>query len=161
MNIEMHLSCAPSLQVVLDSVQANIFIADQNLKLVYMNPKAKQTLKKMENEIFEVFRIRVEDFIGESIHQFHKDPKHVERILRTPGALPHEAIFEFGNIHLRTSINSIVGRGGKFGGYIVNWVDVSEKMALLDKISKKNEWTVDMAKLLLDLENIESRVDTP
>lgn len=158
MNLEMHLTCAPSLQTILDSVQANIFIADRDFRMVYMNHKAKKTLKNIENEILEVFHMRVVDFIGESIHQFHKDPKRVEKILRNPMALPHEAIFEFGNIHLRTNINSIVGLMGSISGYIVNWEDVSEKTALLDKISKKNEWTADMAKILLDFENTVKRV---
>lgn len=149
MNLEMHLSSAHSLKTILDCVQANIFLADQDFKLVYMNPKAKKTLKNIEKKIFETFRIKVEDFIGESIHRFHRDPNHVEQLLRNPLVLPHEAIFQFSDVHLKSSINSIVGKGGGISGYIVNWVDVSEKTALLDQISKKNEWSVDMAKWLL------------
>ena len=152
MDIEMHLAAIPSLQSILNSIQTNIFIADRNFKLVYMNSKAKKTLNNIENEIFKVFHIKVVDFIGKSIHLFHKDPNHVERILRNPIALPHEAVFKFGGVHLRTRINSIVGGGDGINGYIVNWEDVSEKTALLDKISKKNEWVVDMAKILLELE---------
>jgi len=156
MDIEMHLSAVPSLRAILDSVQANIFIADWDFKMVYMNPKAKKSLKNIEKEIVEIFQIRVEDFIGEYIHKFHKDPNRVEQILRNPLALPHEAIFQFGNVHLRSRINSIAGMGDGISGYIVNWEDVSEKTALLNKISKKDEWAVDIAKILLDLENIEN-----
>ncbi len=154
---QIPLAGISSLRLALDSVQANIFIADRDFKLVYMNPKAEQTLKNIENEIFEVFGVWVEDFIGESIHRFHRDPDRVEGILRNPMALPHEAIFQFGNIHLKSSINKIVGPEDEVTGYIVNWEDVSEKVRLLDEMSKKNELDVDMAKLIIELKNIENK----
>ncbi len=155
MNDEMPLTDVCSLQSALNSVQANIFIADRDFKLVYMNPKAKVTLKKIENEVFEVFSIKIDNFIGGSIHRFHRDPNRVERILRNPQALPHEAIFEFGNVHLKTSISGIVGPEGKITGYIVNWEDVSEKAKLLKEMSNKTGLDVEMAQLLISLKSIE------
>lgn len=146
----------PSLQSVLDSVQANIFIADRDFNLVYMNPKARKTLSCMENDIFEVFNIRVRDFIGGSIHRFHKNPDQVERILSHPMALPHEAIFEFGDIHLNSIINGIAGSGGDIIGYIVNWENISEKVKIWEQLSKNNELNLVTAQLLQDLKNIES-----
>jgi len=130
---------------LLDSVQINIFLADQNLNLVYINPKAEKTLKSIENEIFEVFGVRIENFIGESIHQFHRDPNRVEKILRNPMALPHEAFFDFGEVHLQTSINGISGPEGEINGYVVNWEDVSEKV-------RSNE---EMMKRVLELDNLD------
>ncbi len=150
-----------SLQAALNCIQANIFIANRDFKLIYMNPKAEKTLKNIENAIFKVFSIKTEDFIGESIHRFHRDPSRVESILRNPLALPQEATFEFGNIHLKSSINSIVGPENEVIGYIVNWEDVSEKVKLLEDLSKKAALDVDMAKLLLDLRNIEGSSDNP
>ena len=123
--------------ITLNSLQVNIFIANRDFKLVYMNPKAEKTLKNIETEIFEVFNIRVDNFIGESIHRFHRDPDQVERILSHPMNLPHEAIFEFGDIHLRNSINGIAGSGGDIIGYIVNWEIISEKVKLWEHLSKK------------------------
>jgi methyl-accepting chemotaxis protein len=157
MNAEWPLTDSSSLQAALDSIQANIFIADRDFKLIYMNPKAEQTLKNLENAIFEVFGVRVEDFIGESIHRFHRDPDRVEKILRDPMALPHEAIFQFGDIHLRSSINKIVGPEGEIRAYIVNWEDVSEKTRLLERMSGKNESDLDIAKLIIELKNIEAK----
>ena len=157
MNVEIPPADVSSLQAALDSVQANIFIADWDFKLIYMNPKAEQTLKNIENEIFEVFGVRVEDFIGGSIHRFHRHPDQVEKVLMDPMALPHEAMFQFGGVHLKTSINSIVGPEDEVTGYIVNWEDVSEKTRLLKKMSQRNELDVDMAKLIIELKNIEDR----
>lgn len=120
--------------VTLNSLQANIFIANRDFNLVYMNPKAEKTLKNIENEILEVFNIRVDNFIGGSIHRFHKNPDRVERILSHPMALPHEANFDFGNIHLQSSINSIIGLEGEIIGYIVNWEDKSKNVREMEEM---------------------------
>jgi len=131
----------------LDSVQTNIFIADRDFNLVYMNPMAEKTLKKIENEIFEVFGIQVDNFIGESIHRFHRDPNRVEKILLNPSALPHEAFFDFGRVHLKTYINGVFGEEGEIIGYVVNWEDLSEKVRL----------DMEIAKLFIELKNIENK----
>ena len=112
MNTKNLLDVISNSFITLNSLQANIFIANRDFKLVYMNPKAEKTLKNIENEILEVFNIRVDNFLGGSIHRFHRDPDQVERILSHPMALPHEAIFEFGDILLNSSINGIAGSGG-------------------------------------------------
>jgi len=131
------LESISSLKATLDSVQANIFIADRNFKLIYMNPKAEKTLTSIEHDVYKAFRVRVDDFIGESIHQFHQDPTRVSEILRNPSALPHEAFFDFGDIHLKTAINGIPGPEGEIIGYIVNWEDVSEQVRMNEKMIKR------------------------
>ncbi len=155
MNIKNLPNVISSLKTVLDSVQANIFIADPDFKLVYMNPKAKKTLNSIEYEIFEVFNIRVIDLVGGSIHRFHRDPDQVERILKNPMALPNEAIFKFGDVKLKTSINRISGPENELTGYIVNWEDISERVKLWGKLSNKINFEADMESLLLELEKIE------
>jgi methyl-accepting chemotaxis protein len=135
------------LNAALDSVQTNIFIADRDFKLVYMNPVAEKTLKSIEMEILRVFGVRVDDFIGESIHKFHRDPDQVERILRNPSALPHAAFFDFGVVHLKTSINGVTGPEGEIIGYIVNWEDMSEKVAL----------NLETANLIIKLKKLENK----
>ena len=130
----------------LDSVQTNIFIADRDFNLIYVNPKAEQTLKIIEDEIFRAFGVRVDNFIGKSIHCFHKDPNQVEKFLQNSSALPHEAFFDFGAVRLKTSINGVAGPEGEITGYIVNWEDVSEKV-------RKNE---EMIKRIKELDNIDN-----
>ena len=132
----------------LDSLQANIFIADYELVLVYMNPMARKTLKSIENDIFKVFSIRVEDFIGGSIQRFHKDPLHVAGIIRNSSALPHEVIIDIGKIHLKFCINGITTRAGEIFGYIVNWEDVSEKTEMDEKMRNLNEELIIIEKFL-------------
>ena len=114
-------------QAALDSVQANVFIADPQLNLVYMNSKAQQTMSTLGPEVHRVFGVGLAQVLGGSIHRFHKDPGRVERILHDPSALPHDAAFTFGSVTLDTHINRIVGPDGQTAGYVVAWEDISEK----------------------------------
>ncbi len=143
---ETHFSEIPNLYAILNSIEINIFIADKDFKLVYMNQKAEETLKSFEKEIFDAFRVRVDDFIGVSIHRFHRGTDLVERVLKNYKALPHEAKLDFGNIHLKISTNCIMEPKGKITGYIVNWEDRSREV----------RETEEMMELINELELIEN-----
>jgi methyl-accepting chemotaxis protein len=115
------------VRATLSSVQTNIFIADPRFTIVYANERALNTLRSFEDEFRKSFRVEVDDVVGASIHRFHKDPRHVERILKNPSALPHQAEFSFGSIILQTTINGVFGPAHELLGYVVNWEDVSER----------------------------------
>lgn len=111
----------------LASVQANVFIADPQFTIIFANERALQTLRGIEEEIRKAFGVDVDDIVGASIHRFHKDKRRVERILRNPAALPHQAEFTFGSITLQAKINGIFGPTQEVVGYIVNWEDTTER----------------------------------
>jgi methyl-accepting chemotaxis protein len=134
MKIETLFEDNPSLRAVLDSIQTNIIIADRDFNLIYMNLKAVKTLRGIESEIYKAFNVKVDDFVGKSIHRFHRDPDQVESILNNVAALPHEAQFDFGNIHLKSSINCMLGLEGDIVGYIVNWEDKSKKVQGIEEM---------------------------
>lgn len=114
------------LRACLDKLQMNVFIADKNLNLVYMNQIARNTLKTIESELQKVFGLGVDDLLGGSIHRFHKEPQKVEAVLRDPSSLPHQAELVFGSVILRTHINAIYDEQGQSIGYVVNWEEVGE-----------------------------------
>ncbi len=113
------------LRASFSAVQANIFIADPALTLIYANDRALETLRGLADQIETAFGVDVNEIVGASIHRFHKDKRRVERILKNPAALPHQAEFGFGNVSLQAKINAILGAGNEILGYIVNWEDVS------------------------------------
>jgi methyl-accepting chemotaxis protein len=112
------------------SLQANVFIADPRFNIIYANERALETLRGIEAEITKAFGVDVEDIVGGSIHRFHKDKRRIERILRNPAALPHQAEFTFGAITLQARINGIFGPEDEVLGYIVNWEDISYQQKL-------------------------------
>ncbi len=113
------------MRASLDSLRANVFIADTDLNLVYLNPMAAQTASGFADEIKKAFGVSVADLLGGSIHRFHRDPARIEKILRTPGTLPRDAEFSFGKVTLRTHINAIQDGQRQLLGYIVNWTDIT------------------------------------
>ena len=121
------------LTATLDSLNANCFVADLGLTLVWANRKAKATLGTLGPAIRSAFGLETGQLLGGSIHRFHQDPARVERILQQPGALPREAVFSFGGVTLRTLINAIDDASGTRLGYVVVWDNVSERNAAADR----------------------------
>lgn len=118
------------VQASLESVQTNIFLADPTMNIIYANARALETLRRIGDEIRKAFGVEVDQIVGASIHRFHKDKRRVERILRNPAALPHQAKFTFGTITLEARINGIFDTNEAILGYIVNWEDVTEQQVL-------------------------------
>ncbi|PWV60151.1 methyl-accepting chemotaxis protein [Plasticicumulans acidivorans] len=113
------------LRACLDAAQANIFIADTELNLVYANAAALKTARTLGGEIRKTFGIGVEELLHGSIHRFHRDPARIETILRNyRETLPRHAIFSFGETTLRTDISAIEHES-RLLGYIVCWDDVT------------------------------------
>ena len=110
----------------LDAVQTNIFIGSPDFRLVYANKKALATLESLEDVIYKTFKVGLSDILGGSIHRFHRNPEHVESILKNKTLLPHATKFSFGDIVLETSINAIFDEDENVLGYIVNWEDATE-----------------------------------
>jgi predicted nucleic acid-binding Zn-ribbon protein len=133
-------------QATLDCTEANIFVADLKLNLIYMNPKAAETMKSVGSEVQKIFGIGTGQLLGGSIHRFHKGSQRVEEILRNPARLPHSAVFGFGTVMLDTRINGITLPDGTLVGFVVSWEEISEKKAadarvaaLVDRLGETQE----------------------
>jgi methyl-accepting chemotaxis protein len=136
------------IRASLESVQTNIFVADARFNIIFANERALQTLRGIEGEIRKAFGVEVHDIVGGSIHRFHKSKENVERILRNPAALPHQADFTFGAVTLQTRINGIFGPSREVLGYIVNWEDATERRRM----------EADQSRLMSMLENSPTNV---
>ncbi|MFM7072785.1 MAG: methyl-accepting chemotaxis protein [Planctomycetota bacterium] len=114
----------------LDHLQANVFMCDRDLRIVYVNTSGMKTLRSLADEVQRAFGVDVNSLIGTSIHTFHKDPRRVERILGSPDMLPHSAEFSFAGTTLQTRINHVKDEAGEIIGYIVVWVDITRQRRL-------------------------------
>jgi len=112
----------------LDAVRANVMVAGLDLRLVYVNPAALETLARIEPEVRKAFGLGVGELLGGSIHRFHRDPARVERVLAQQDGFrfPHRAEMNFGDVWLRTTVNALTGPRGETVGYVANWDDVSD-----------------------------------
>jgi methyl-accepting chemotaxis protein len=130
------LGATEGLRASLDAMRANVLLADLSFTIVYANPKAVETLKTIEDEIEKAFGVNVDDILGGSIHRFHKDPRRIEKILRSAKALPHEAEFGFGGVKLKATINGVANAHGQTIGYVVNWDDVTERSRVESEMAR-------------------------
>ena len=144
------INISMDLHKFVDSLQVNVFIADKDFNLVYINPCARKTLEAIEPEIQKTFQIGTANMLGSSIHRFHRDPEKVEAILRNPTALPHQADFEFGEVTLRTTINAVWDELGQLEAYVVNWEDTTEsnkcEVALNSRLKELNDINKELLK---------------
>lgn len=116
------------LIATMESLQANVFVANTDLHIVYINPCAEKTLNTIAGPLMDAFGVNVREILNGHIHRFHKDPKRVESILRNPSALPHSADFTFGGVTLRTRINAALDKQKRIIGYTVCWDDVTKEL---------------------------------
>lgn len=121
---------------IVESLQTNVFVANTDLYIVYINPRAVDTLRTIAGQIQQAFGVRFEDILNGHIHRFHRDPKRVESILRNPGALPHAADFTFGGVTLRTRINAVYNGTQKLIGYTVCWDDITAELRQQNEIQR-------------------------
>lgn len=124
------------IRAIIESMQTNLFVANTNLHIVYINPRALETLKAIAEPIQKAFGVRYEDILNGHIHRFHRDPKRVESILRNPGVLPHSADFTFGGITLRTRINGVFNKVKELVGYTVSWDDITAELNQQNEIQR-------------------------
>lgn len=127
----------------LESLKANIFVADLDLNLVYMNPCATETMRLIEGDFTQSFNLSLGEMLGGSIHRFHSNPANVERILSEPGRLSHEATFSFGGATLKTHISALDNAAHERVGYIVAWEDVSALTGTAESVEElSSRWTL-------------------
>ncbi|MEZ5403634.1 MAG: methyl-accepting chemotaxis protein [Bryobacteraceae bacterium] len=114
-----------------DALGTNVFIADRDLRLVYMNNRARTVLNSMADQIEESFGIGVADLIGQPIDIFHGDrAKQIRRRLSDVDNLPIRSEIRLGNLILDLNVNPILDAQGEYVGLVVNWEEITEKKRL-------------------------------
>ena len=95
-------------RAVLDSVRANVFVADPNLNLLYTNDKASETGRAFTSDVFSALRPRLVEYVDR-------------------GALDGQV--SIGSSTIETHANRVNGPDGKLAGYVVSWEDVTARIA--------------------------------
>ena len=128
-----------ALKGSLDNVGANIFIADRDLNLRYMNRRAEQSMRKIENELVSAFGIRVDTLIGQNIDRFHGNrTAEIRGRLSDDRHLPIEADIQLGPLLLKLIVNGIYDNAHRLVGFVVNWDEITEKRRLETEAARMN-----------------------
>ncbi len=118
---------------LMNQLPTNVMYADRDFILQYMNPKSKQTLKKIEKHM----PVKVENMIGNSIDIFHKNPKAIQKILSNPANFPHVAKIQVGEDILELNVNGLFDANNDYLGPLVTWEVITE-METMKEIEKKH-----------------------
>jgi methyl-accepting chemotaxis protein len=110
----------------LDALGVNVFVADRSLRLVYMNQRSEDTLKKINPVLEEKFGLTYRELIGVNIDRFHGDRvKHIHTLLSDPSNLPYRKEIKLGSLILDLNLNAIKTPAGDYIGTVVAWEDVT------------------------------------
>jgi methyl-accepting chemotaxis protein len=126
-------------KTTIESSSTNFMIADDSLKIQYLNP----ALMNMFQTTLEDFRKQFPGFepsklIGRSINDFHKDPSHQQNLLRNLKSHFESKVHIAGRtFNLRAS--KLESSSGKTIGYMVEWIDLTDVI--------KNQTTRDLTEL--------------
>ncbi len=119
------------MKAALDSMGSNVFVADLDLNLVFMNRQARAILETMEETLQNAFQLSASDLLGMKIDAFHgRKAKQIRRMLSDPANLPIRKEIRLGSLILDLNVKSIRNPKGEHVGFVVNWDEVSEKKRL-------------------------------
>ncbi|MBS1826352.1 MAG: PAS domain-containing protein [Acidobacteria bacterium] len=125
------------LKCGLEHLSANVFVADRDLKLVYMNERARAVMSGMNETLSKLFGVDAENLIGVSVDKFHGSrAKQIRRMLADPESFPIETEVQVGHMVLDLKVNAIYNGAGDYVGVIVNWEETSAKKTATAEMEK-------------------------
>ncbi len=124
------------IQQALDVAATNMMVADTDYNIIYTNASLNEMLKVAEADIRkDLPRFDASRVLGTNIDEFHKNPAHqrgmLDRLNQT-----HKTRLNLGGRKFDLIVNPITGEGGKRLGMVVEWKDMTNELAALEREQK-------------------------
>ncbi len=110
---------------LIDNSPNPTMLCDLNLTILYANPIAVTTLKRLEH----LLPIRASQIVGSSIDIFHKNPAHQRKMLSDPRNLPHRAKIKLGPETLELKVYATFDAANQYAGPALSWEIITEREA--------------------------------
>ena len=123
------------IRQALDTVSANVMVADKDLNVVYSNRAVMNMMANAEADIRkDLPNFRASRILGSNIDIYHKDPSHQRRLL---GGLssPVSSSFKLGGRTLTVHASPVKNDQGEPIGTVVEWQDRTEEVAIEDELA--------------------------
>lgn len=112
----------------LDLLQTNVFYANKNLELLFINKKGMSTLNSISAEIKQTLNVGVDELIGINLDRLHGHRKQeIRDILGNPRNFPYNSEIKIADLVLDLNVNVVFDSMGDIEGYVVNWEEISDK----------------------------------
>ncbi|MHB0772228.1 methyl-accepting chemotaxis protein [Bradyrhizobium sp. 5.13L] len=113
-------------------VSANLMVADNDLKIVYMNDAVTDLLRAAESDLKkELPHFNLDTLVGTNIDVFHKNPQHQRRMLASLSTV-HRATIQIGERKFDLVATPLSSGDGSRAGIVVEWSDASIRLQNLD-----------------------------
>ncbi|TFV40219.1 methyl-accepting chemotaxis protein [Bradyrhizobium frederickii] len=113
-------------------VSANLMVADNDLKIIYMNNAVTDLLRAAEADLKkELPHFNVDTLVGTNIDVFHKNPQHQRQMLANLNSV-HRAMIEVGDRKFDLVATPVKNDDGSRAGVVVEWSDASVRLQNLD-----------------------------
>lgn len=117
------------IRFALDSVQANVMMADENGQIIYCNDTVLSMFKDAESDIRNVLpNFNANNLVGSSIDIFHKNPAHQRGMLDSLSTSVETQI-EVSNHTFRFVANPVFSADKRRLGTVVEWTDRTQELA--------------------------------
>ncbi|WP_409304961.1 hypothetical protein [Peribacillus sp. SCS-155] len=147
----MNYSLSTETKNVLNAIGENIFIADGNFDIVWINEYSERLIQRLSKYI----PIKsAEDIIGKNISMFHQNVSKQRRILQ--GALPHETTINLFHELTASIVIKKFMNGDNEQGYMLTWKDVTDYET--EKKEKEAEFRQKMGEYQKHLEEVASNL---
>jgi len=117
---------------MMEGAPVNIMCADRSGKIQYLNPKSKETLRKLEN----LLPISVDEMEGHSFDIFHQNPSHQRGLVKDDRNLPMRSQIQVGDETLDLLVSAMHGADGTYLGPMVTWEVITEKLVKDNDIAR-------------------------
>ena len=122
------------IKTALDNVSANVMMADSDRKIIYTNKAVIATLRHAQEAIrTELPNFDVDNLMGGSIDQFHKNPAHQQNLLEQLTD-EYSTRINVGGRYMDLTVNPVNDPEGKRLGTVIEWMDRTAEVAIQKEI---------------------------
>lgn len=119
--------------------QANVMIADNDLKIVFVNEQVQKMLKFREEALKQVLpNFSVDSLVGTCVDDFHKQPSHQREVLRTLTE-PFKTTLKIADLIFSLIATPWLSVSGNRLGTIVEWQDITDSVAKAEAEKREAE----------------------
>lgn len=135
--------------------QANVMLADNDLKIVYLNDEVENMLRRREEEIRKSLPdFYVDALVGSNVDAFHTEPSHQRSLLKNLEA-PHQSDIEIQSLTFGLVATPWLDQDGNRLGTVVEWEDKTERLA---KEAQERAEAAENARVRQALDNVSANV---
>jgi len=114
---------------VLAAVLANILVTDSAFTVVYVNPRASETLRRLDSRVGSAATTRPANLAGTNLLPLHEKPDELQAQLNDPNFRAVGATFKIGDVTLGAQVSRVNDPAGARLGYAIAFADITDKLA--------------------------------